>query len=251
MNILLLLMEVLRNEGDVMKKIFLLVLFSILLTGCSAEYNLVIDDQDTHIYEENGIISSYDLNSISSVYQNEWPTNAYRTDEYFSESPEKIPGVEYYDVQSYFDSQYHVKYSYSFPSERFENSSGVSSGFYEFEKKYDPTTNITTLDTGIFSYEKFPNLESLTIRVTVFNEVISHNATHVNGNVYTWVMDASNFSTTRIMLSYVGGGTPIFNESDLEEKEESPFLIVIVILGMSLVFLIGVFCYNYKQRNHF
>ena len=230
-----------------MKKIILFCFFCIFFSGCSAEYYLTIDDQERHIYDENGIISSFDFESISSIYQNEWPTNAYVTDEYFSESPVKIPGVEYYNVQSYSDFQYHVKYSYSFPSDKFSNAYGVLTAFPEFSKEYNPNNNVTTLDTGAFSFHKFSNLEKLAIHITVHNKVVNHNATSVSGNVYTWVLDSTNFDSSRLVLSYEGGGTP-FVEKKEDVEEESLFL-VWILLFVFLIFLLVVFVYNYKKRN--
>ncbi len=232
-----------------MKKIVLLCLFCVFLSGCSAEYYLIIDDQEQHIYDESGIISSFDIDSISSAYQSEWPTNAYITDEYFSESPERIPGVSYYEVQSYYDQQYHIKYSYSFPSDRFSFSSGVRSAFPNFTKNYNPNTNITTLDTGVFEANKFSNLEQLVIHVKVLNQVIDHNATSIDGNVYTWILNSNNFSTLRLLLRYEGGGTPITVEEE-EMSQEDFFFPVLIVLFFFLIFLVLVFVYNYKQRNH-
>lgn len=226
-----------------MKRIILCVFLLLLTTGCTAEYNLTIDDLENFTYEETGYIKTSNLEEISTIYNSEWPTTAYTDGDYDSEAPTRFPDEEYYEVESSKIGEiYQVKYHYTFPSERFNDSTGVHTGFYDFKKTVDEEANTTTLDTGKFYYEKFPDLEKLTVNLTVNNSVVSHNADEVNGNVYTWVFTPENFSTARLTLTYQ-------NKETNEEEDQTRFLIgTILFLGFMIFILVASFL-NKKKKS--
>ena len=94
-----------------MKKIFLLSLIFIL-TGCSIDYNLTLDEE---LATENIKINSQDFYTF--------PTPAYNNVQGSSETDEKIPGVEYYDMN--FNTDYSTA-SYKFPLNNFKSSRAVN-----------------------------------------------------------------------------------------------------------------------------
>ena len=225
-----------------MKKIFICLLLLFLTSGCSAEYNLTIDDLETFTYEETGYIMAEDIEEIYSIYDSDWPTPAYQSSNYDSESPTKFEDVEYYDVQSYQEGNlYKVKYHYKFPSNRFDESSGIYNAFSDFKINYNEEENTTTLDTGNFYYDRFPNLEELVINITINNSVLAHNANQVEGNTYTWILTPENFDTARILLSYSNIG------NETEEETNWHFLIGTIVFLCFMIFLVA-FSFIRKKR---
>lgn len=226
-----------------MKRILLCLLLLLLTTGCTAEYNLTIDDLENFTYEETGYIRTSNLEEISTIYDSEWPTVAYTDSDYDSEAPTKFPDEEYYEVESSKIGEiYQVKYHYTFLSNRFNDSVGVKTGFYDFKKTKNTEENTTTLDTGKFYYEKFPDLEKLTINLTVNNPVVSHNADEVNGNVYTWVLTPENFSTARLILTYQ-------NNATTEDTDQTRFIIVTILFLGFMIFIIVASFLNKKKNS--
>ena len=215
-----------------MKKCFLGVVLVFLLSGCTAEYNLTIDDINEMTYDESFQIKSSNLNEISAAYNNATPTNAYDDEDFFSESNEKIPGVSYYEVNSYKKNNiYYVDYHFKFPSNRFDHAAGLKTGFYDFTKTYNEDDKTITLDTGYFDASKFPNLEKLTINVKVLNEVVSHNADEVIGNTYQWTI--TDFENARLVLTYK-------EEEKSETKNQSVIIITVFVWMVLLVIFIVV-----------
>ena len=215
-----------------MKKCFLGVVLVFLFSGCTAEYNLTIDDINEMTYDESFQIKSSNLNEISAAYNNATPTNAYDDEDFFSESNEKIPGVSYYEVNSYKKNNiYYVDYHFKFPSNRFDHAAGLKTGFYDFTKTYNEDDKTITLDTGYFDASKFPNLEKLTINVKVLNEVVSHNADEVIGNTYQWTI--TDFENARLVLTYK-------EEEKSETKNQSVIIITVFVCMVFLVIFIVV-----------
>lgn len=215
-----------------MKKCFLGVVLVFLLSGCTAEYNLTIDDINEMTYDESFQIKSSNLNEISAAYNNATPTNAYDDEDFFSESNEKIPGVSYYEVNSYKKNNiYYVDYHFTFPSNRFDHAAGLKTGFYDFTKTYNEDDKTITLDTGYIDASKFPDLEKLTINVKVLNEVVSHNADEVIGNTYQWTI--TDFENARLVLTYK-------EEEKSETKNQSVIIITVFVCMVFLVIFIVV-----------
>lgn len=225
-----------------MKKCFLGVVLVFLLSGCTAEYNLTINDINEMTYDESFQIKSSNLNEISAAYNNATPMNAYDDEDFFSESNEKIPGVSYYEVNSYKKNNiYYVDYHFKFPSNRFDHAAGLKTGFYNFSKTYNEDDDTITLDSGEFSYEKFPELEKLIVNVKVQNEVTSHNATRVQNGVYQW--EITDFENARLVLTYK-------NKSQEEEKSNQKEAIITVIVCM-IFFIIFVVMIKKNQSKKY
>lgn len=225
-----------------MKKYFLGVILLFLLSGCTAEYTLKIDDITDKVYDETLQVKSSDLDEISSIYKSNILTNAYDDEDYDSESNEKIEGVSYYDVHSYYaNGSYIVDYHFAFPSERFNHAAGIRAGFYDFSKTYNEEENTITLDTGYFSYDKFPDLEKLTVNIIIDNEVISHNANSVSGNVYKW--EITDFENARLILTYK-------NEQPNETGNNDTVVIITVCVCMVLLVIFIVAIRKVHLRNY-
>lgn len=215
-----------------MKKMFLGLILVFLLSGCTAEYNLTIDDIDNMTYDENFEIKSSNYEEVSSIYDSKIPVNAYDDEFFDSESNDKIEGVSYYDVKSLKKNDaYLVDFHFTFPSNRFDHAAGLKTGFYDFTKTYNEDDKTITLDTGYFDASKFPDLEKLTINVKVLNEVVSHNADEVIGNTYQWTI--TDFENARLVLTYK-------KEEKSETKNQSVIIITVFVCMVFLVIFIVV-----------
>lgn len=166
-----------------MKKITILLLLVILLTGCSAEVNIIIND--------TGINETVTINDTStSSYYNYVPV--FYEDIFSDIEPDvKNEGVSYYNKNVTQDvSGYKINYSYKYTVDEYKRARSVKTSFQSFnirESKVDEEIVISTSTGGIKYFDKYTNLDSVKINITPSYKVLENNADYVNGNVYTWV----------------------------------------------------------------
>ena len=184
-----------------MKKICFLIVSIMFLTGCNVEYTLNISEDS--IYENVFIISEND--NESNVLGNYLkPVEAFVNSPIYSESTEKVPGVEYYNFnKSINNGWYNLNLNYIFNFEEYKNSNIInhSVSIFKFEEK----NNEYSLNTGarLKIFDSY-NINNLTIKITLDNEYeyISSNANSVFGNEYTWYITKNDYKTRPINLVF-------------------------------------------------
>lgn len=234
-----------------MKKIILLVISILFLTGCNVEYNLNISEDV--FYENINIISETEneSNIISSYLK---PIEAFINSPMHSESIEKLPDVEYYNSNKLINNGlYNLNLNYYFDINEFKNANIInhSVSIFKFTKK----NNEYNLNTGarlkIFdSYD----INNLTIKITLdeYYEYVNSNADNIFNNEYTWYINKDNYKTRPINFSFkvkkdnnTGVQNPNNNNTqnnnqniNINEKNNSNDLILIVCLLMGFIFVI-------------
>ncbi len=179
-----------------MKKITILLLLVILLTGCSAEVNIIIND--------TGINETVTINDTStSSYYNYVPV--FYEDIFSDIEPDvKNEGVSYYNKNVTQDvSGYKINYSYKYTVDEYKRARSVKTSFQSFnirESKVDEEIVISTSTGGIKYFDKYTNLDSVKINITPSYKVLENNADYVNGNVYTWVFTKNTKKHIYIVL---------------------------------------------------
>lgn len=226
-----------------MKKIMLMFLSLFLLTGCTAEYTLNIDEKMDN-FEENLTLST-DINSDDYDYLKNYDRPKpidYKITGY-SETDEKMDGVIYYDLYKKDDyDKTSLTYSYNFSRSQFLNSGIVHtcfSGITYFTDDQDNTTIKTS--SGFQCFSKYPPLEEVVVKIVTKKNVVYHNADSVKDNTYTWRIKKNN-ENRNIHI--------IVNEKKSEETVKSSTYMMIAgicILGFILLILIIVI---YKNRKY-
>lgn len=183
---------------DMKKKILLLALLGIVLTGCSVDYSVTIDS-DT--FEE-----------VVDIYANELDSSEL---EYY-ENSKQDKFISFYDgsdhfYQTGFNDASH-KFSLSYDYNDYIPYS-LSSIFHDCFSSSSIVTNedkVTIKATGFVCYNyNYTNLEDLNVYVTVHDYlVVSHNATNSEGNRYSWAMQNGQFPDIELVL--------------LKEEQEEP-----------------------------
>jgi len=199
-----------------MKKIIMLLGFVFLCTGCHADYHLTIQNNQF-------------LEKIEIIANNRDESNILLED--------KIPITAFYN------------YPY-----QFNNYALASSVHYCYQSLYFDVSDVSKnvyLHTSSenLCFEKYPYLESVNIIVEVFYPVISSNADEINKNQYIWHIDKNNYREKEIKLSY-NSNTLIDEKQQVENEEEKSFSAILIVFSFFILFLLGIFIYNYKQRNH-
>jgi len=223
-----------------MKKIILLLIL-VLTSGCTVDYNLVIDKKNT-LNEEITIKSENNQESYE-LYNDPWPTKAYYSDADSGDYPEKLNGVEYYKEEKYLENNfYHKKLTHSSIMNKFNDINSIKLCYEDFYVTNNEDNTITLATTSTFlCMENYPNLNQVNINIKVANPVVSSNASSVDGKNYKWTITRDNYETSGIIITFkkdnVGNGDYASN-----------ILLALGVLGTFLIFIGGVIFYNIKKN---
>lgn len=218
-----------------MKKIKLVILVCgmVLLSGCSAEYNLTIDET---IMEEN----------ISAIFDK-------KTESDYASRMEKIRRTAYYNFDTreneYYtfnktedDNNIFLNYNYKYTNNNLYKSEAVSRCYYK--RIVNVTENNITINTDnqVACIYKDGNkeIDSITVNIRTDLIVLEHNADKVNDKVYTWYINDENYSNK-----------PIYIKME-KEKSGGSFVdqtisIVIIVL---IIIAIGIIIYLRAHKKH-
>lgn len=189
-----------------MKKIILLLLL-MLTFGCSAEYNLNINENS--IKEELILTSEINDTLQSSEYYNEYLDEypIYYDEEFLYYNPsQKLDGVTYYEKNiDNTEYGYRANYKANFTLKDYSKSRILNNAFENYNIGYDKKEKyyyIIIQNLKIFNYNNAISQIVVNIDVNDF-EIIESNANITNGSVLTWNFYKSDDNKNdRIILKY-------------------------------------------------
>lgn len=227
-----------------MKKIILVLLFSLLVTGCTADYTLYMEKDKS--FKEDFVIESPNerllelgkniKSTIQSRYDVVIPTFTYPTPDLEIFKGKDTSGMKdkqiYASIEELNESVYlkNVNAKAFFKEEEYTSlyiTNNFDYYFYMEETEYDPI-----------------NLSQIQFHIDIPFEVIETNADEVNGTVYTWNID----ETTQLKTYYIQ-----FNENKIVRKmvwDEKLIIAVVIgaiLIGIGIFSLIG--WYIIKKNN--
>lgn len=214
-----------------MKRIILLLILVVFITGCSAEVNINVFSNG--IYEQVTI-----TDNVSNGRTKEHILASYR--EYVpafsktliadTEPDVKLEGVEYYTrALEETNTGYKVSYGYKFGFDNYKDSRSVDLGFKDAIIQRDAVDKeilLTTDSDGLKYFNMYPALSNVTINIvsTEF-KVKDSNADYVNNNVYTWVLNGNTKKSVYIVFDDPNYVPPVADSGntendDVTDKEE-------------------------------
>lgn len=174
------------------KKLLILIAIIFLVTGCTTEYNFVIDD--TSIKEE--IVSSIPNEDIPSETEKEIElddeiTPFIKKDQFPFEDEHSKYNKKVYKKED----KTLVKLTYDYTYDEFTRSKT-----YSCFKKHKISNNNGALDIEFSG--KFSCLKGDNVTINIFTDKIVNetNADKVDGNKYTWIINEDNVDNTSIIL---------------------------------------------------
>lgn len=209
-------------------KIVLLIVILLSLTGCSFEYNMKIDTNT--ISEENIVyIPNTDKNDIKQeveklVSRYTGPTNSLGMYKQSVIEDNNNFGMSY---KKNYDTLNDYNNSLSF-SICYDN--------YKLIKEKDKIVISTSKRFNCFN--KYSELDDVTINIDSSLEVESSNADEVNGNIYTWNINKSNADNKPINIVL---------KPNTEQKEKQRQLSV-VLLVISAFILLGIIVFLIRSK---
>ena len=212
-----------------MKKILMLLLLVVLLTGCSANVNLTITSTGI---EEDIVVTAYSdsVTSKSQVYSSFRKYMPVFADVPLSdtEPDTKKSGIEYYTrKEQELGSGYKFSYNYIYKFDDYKNARSVK---YAFDSKtiqrntIDKNIMISTDSGGLNFFEQYSDLESVTINIKTSYKVLENNADYVNGSTYTWVLRKGTKKGIYILLNDPNASITNNNNNVDEEKQNNQII---------------------------
>jgi len=225
-----------------MKKVLLIIVAIFVLSGCSANYNLEIYNEE---YKENLVVKSL---AADTTGMSDWniPINANQSNADILLTTDKVTGVEYYTSKSAFtDNYYHYTYNHDFTMKTYYKSYFAAKSYDFFAVFYDDTDesgkkDLITITTSFENlvFTKYADLDNLTINIKTNHRIYSHNADSVKDYTYTWQIDRDNYNDKSIQIRLYKDKY-VLNYNNVLGKKLYIFLIVlgILLLAMLIVFL--------------
>ena len=239
------------------KNIIIIIILLIFTTGCTCEYNLTIDNNN---YQEEVRIIAENENEISN-YNLEWKIPTDKEENNYGGDPSTVPEYSS-DLYEYKLVNNILTFNYNFNKDNYSNSSAVSTCYDTFTViDYNNATIIST-NSKASAFNKYPNLNNITVNIKVDKEVIDHNADRVNGNTYTWYIYKNNADNKSINLTLSNSSNTIddkttetpnkstnsINEENKNENKKTDYTFYIF-YGVLLVVMIIVYLIFNKIRN--
>lgn len=178
-----------------MKKNIVLFIIMMLLTGCSAEYNLYLEkeiDEETFIYENNDILNNldyYDMDSSDDEYAEEY---IYEVSKFEGNFNYKREEVTMDDASGY---RYKAEYKY----DKMEKESMIYDCYENIDISYKDNISLKTSN-QFKCFEKFNMLENVTVKIYYNGKLINTNADSYENGIYIWKIDKNNYNNKPIIL---------------------------------------------------
>ena len=251
------------------KKILTLILLLFLLCGCSANVDLVVN--------ENGIDETISVTALEDSYLSKQQIKdsfrefipAFAETEIVDTMPDqKESGVDYYEkTTTELSSGYVLKYKYNFGLSSYVKARSVMKAFTSSSVIKNTNENTLTLSTdsaGILLFKEYPNLSEIKVNIKSEYPVKENNADEVKDNVYTWVFTPSTQKSIYILYDIEdknnnnnngnnSGGIQVVRNDDKENESEiskianeNPVLVALCALGAFFIFVI--ISYNRTTR---
>lgn len=179
------------------KRLLLLIGVLFILTGCTAEVTLNIDDGKIaeSISIDNYANGSLTLDNIKNGYRKYIPISkdVILVD---SDLDKRKPGVTYYNYSiNELNNGYRINYSHTFLIRNYKDSRVVNEAFNK--ANISTENNVFKIDATnqIMSYlNLYPDLSKVTVKINSKYQILDNNADSCSNNTCTWVFTQANNS---------------------------------------------------------
>lgn len=232
-----------------MKKILIILCFFIILfTGCTVNYELDLDnavnekinisldeDEDKNI----DIYSGLTADPVPFVEQikkiNDTPKSVLSNQHVdIYDETNKVDGTIYYNTKIKEKPNYSLNLNSKFELDDLEYLNSVKNCYEKFSVLRNGNyVNISTSEKNM-CFEIYPILDKINISIKTKYNVVDTNATNIdkNKNVYTWVIDRSNYQNQYIYLK--------LDKNISSKSDELSIFAILVIVFISIFVLSGI-----------
>ncbi len=249
-----------------MKKIIFGLIILFLLSGCTVNYELTIDN---NTLQESININGEDEQDNFYLSSYTKPVEAFLNSPTNSETDDKMPGVEYYDMVKNSDElgNYHLNLNYNFSKEKFIDNniinSSVSSLYYSNEN------GELSISTGLYikAFNLYNGIDNLNVKINISDdyEIIDSNAHNQDGNILYWQVDRDNYQKSPIYLRlkdknykeqsnnngniHTNTNSNSNNNNKEDESNNNAIIIAFLSLFLFILVLIIIISFKFKKNN--
>ncbi len=235
-----------------MKKNILFIICSVLLlTGCSAQYNIEIKSdeikEELQVYEEN---LYYDYEIEKQIEDNLNIKTGVLKDEQNGDTEDPNPQYKYY-LKEKIDSNNRlgIKYTNTFSISDYSKSYIANSCYKYFQVYNNDRYIVLSTSKEFLCIENFDNLYEVTINIKTKYKVEDNNADKVSNNVYSWTVTKNNFDNKNLYLKI--NTKKIAEKSEEQKQQDEKVLKIFETIGiilLILVVMIVLFLFNKRRK---
>lgn len=238
-----------------MKKIVRNLIFIIsailLLSGCTVDYNLSIDSD---FINENISFIENDMSKLDTIrtYGTFWMDDiSYRDliNEYMKMNIASMrDNKSFYDKQLISDNGIGMSLNYKFNLENYQNSKSVYNCYKYFNvSNTDDTYTISTSKDFLCFNEDYPLLEQVNVNITTKYKVLETNATIIDGDTYSWVINKTNAENSQIIIKFQTKSDNMF--ADIINEDNKFLILIIGMLGVIGIIIVS-YVYLKGRKNN-
>lgn len=213
-----------------MKKIISLILAILLLTGCSAKYDITFTDDkikdEIRVYTDSDTVNNATQSTINSFSNKilEWER-----------------GHDHYTREVYTDNGITgYLYKYDFNYDEYDAMSQIRKCYEDFELTYNDSEIILKTSNKFLCQNYYKDVTDLTITINTDKVIISSNADEINGNTHTWKINKTNYNNKPLEIK-------INRQEIYKPKKENPLNLTQILIFILFILLIIVYIINRKS----
>ena len=219
-------------------KSILLLFLLFLITGCTVNYSLTIDENlNEYIY-------------INSNIDEEIPLY-YEDLDNLSEVDGKLDGYKYYNKSN---NNGYTSYTIAYDEADFSKITSCNLLFDKCELVKIENGNMvlsTTTGTGIFN--TYPYVDSININLTINGEVITNNADIITNNTYIWKLTPETANDKKIYVEFKdnnksGSKNNKTEKTDKEKTKENLFYLGLLLIALVLLLVVFITIQRKKYK---
>ena len=228
-----------------MKKIIVLIVVCFLLGGCSVTYDLTIKGDNikedisvtAYSYEQNKYVLYDSLDGrLSSLYNN---SITRRYDEKISgDMPGEVPKHGNYTMQSYDyidgTADKKLKASTNFSFDDYQYSMAAYTCYDLIVVKHSEFRSSLYSSSLAKCFDTYPLLEKVEVNIKVKGEVTESNSDKIENNVYTWVIDKTNYKNKYVKIVFDTDSSANSRNTGTS-MNETVIILLFIVLGVAFI----------------
>lgn len=243
-----------------MKKNKILILLSIfLITGCQADYNIVIDEntvkEELSAYETNmskwNVIQGNNILTYQQYQQNykDAPVGIYYDDQNVDNEIGFNENRQYYKIDLLNEnSKKGLIFNANFNVNKY-NDSYIARNCYKHINVLSQGNEISISTSNELTCMNYiDGLEKVVINITTNYKVIDTNATNIKDNTYSWVITKNNYTNSSIYLKLTKNSSSSEPSSNNNKKDSFNFQMIYAII-IIVILLIAFLIYKKFKKN--
>lgn len=228
------------------KKILLMFILILLLSGCSVEYNVSLENDS---FKESGSLiekkENKDNVSKNGFSFEEQINYTYQSmhDVLNGQEMEKTQSFELKKIDT--DKEIGLTYSNELKQNKYYLSPIIRQCYDNVSVKN--SNNNIKISTGNYfkCFDYYELLNNVTVNFTTNYKVINNNADEIKDNTYTWFINKNNFKNKEISIEI--DKSDISYNTLLDEKESNVLIVFLIGLVLTVIFVFGFYTY-YKVK---